>query len=102
MSILGSKDVILFLAATMLAASPEAVQTSPAGEPIEVNGKKQKPKQHCQFIEVSGSRMRQRVCTDSNGVTQGVPGVTSDAGSNPGMIHAIPGAAEGGLGGVPK
>ena len=92
---------MLFLAATMLAASPETVQTSPTGEPIEVDAKK-KEKQRCQYIEVSGSRMRQRVCTDANGVTQRMPGIT-DAGSNPGMVHATPGAAaEGGLGGVPK
>jgi len=85
----------------MLAASPETVQTSPTGEPIEVDAKK-KQKQRCQYIEVSGSRMRQRVCTDANGVTQGMPGVATDSGSNPGMVHAIPGPAEGGLGGVPK
>jgi len=93
--------VIVFLAATMLAASPEPVQTGPTGEPIEVEGKKIH-KQRCQYVEVSGTRMRQRVCTDSNGITQGMPGVTSDAGSNPGMVHAIPGPAEGGLGGTPK
>jgi hypothetical protein len=91
--------VSVILAAMMLVASPEVPQGQ-TGDPVEVTGKK-KHKQRCQYTEVSGSRMRQRVCTDENGNPDKIPGVT-DAASNPGLMHATPGPAEGGLGGAPK
>ena len=93
--------MVVFLAAMIAAQAAEPV-AAPAGQPVEVTGiKKKKPKQSCQYLEVSGSRMRQRVCTDSNGEAERMPGV-QDASANPGMLHAIPGPAKGGLGGVPK
>jgi len=92
---------LMFVAALMLAqAAAPAAQPAPPAPPIDVTGKR-KPKQKCEFIEVTGSHTRQRVCRDEFGELDLGPGVTS-AGANPGMIHATPGAAKGGVGGVPQ
>ena len=91
---------MIIVAALMLAQTPPAAQPAQSTEPIEVTQKK-KPKQVCKVIEITGSRMRQRVCQDQFGKFDLGPGVT-DAAANPGVIHAIPGAAKGGLGGVPQ
>jgi hypothetical protein len=84
------------LAALLIAQQPivvEGVQPAPVA--------KKKAKQKCETIEVSGSRMPKRVCRDVNGDLEKVPGVT-DTATNAGMMHATPGAAQGGLGGVPQ
>jgi hypothetical protein len=94
--------VIVLIAAVLAAQDPAAVQPTPA--PVEVVGNKKKRKQHCQLIDVSGSRMRQRVCTDDSTMASAGPNVTDD-GTNPGMVHAMPGAAvgaPGGMGSPPK
>jgi hypothetical protein len=85
----------ILLAALLIAQQPivvEGVQPAPVAK---------KKKQKCETMEVSGSRMPKRVCRDVNGDLEKVPGVT-DTASNPGMMHATPGAAQGGLGGVPQ
>lgn len=88
---------MIILLATMLAAQ----------QPIVVEGVKQqpksvkKPKEDCDYVVLSGSRMRQRVCRDANGMAERNPGMT-DSLDNPGMAHAIPGPAQGGLGGTPQ
>jgi hypothetical protein len=91
---------MMFIAALMMAQAPTAVSPTAPVPPIEVKAKK-KPKQNCQFMEVTGSRTRQRVCHDQFGELDLGPGV-SNAAPNPGMMHAIPGAAKGGLGGTPQ
>jgi hypothetical protein len=94
--------VIVILAALMAAQAPAEVQPDGPGQPVEVTGeKRKKPKQKCQYVEVSGSRMRQRVCHDDYGTVTRGPNVT-DAGVNPGMLHAPPGPFSGGLGPAPK
>lgn len=96
--------MILLLAAMMAAQSSEPV-AAPVGAPVEVTGiKKKKPKQNCQYVEVSGSRMPKRVCSDASGDAERLPGI-QDASANPGMLHAMPGAAAnapGGMGSPPK
>ena len=97
---------MIVLIAAMVAAqqAPAAVEPAPAPAPVEVVGNKKKRKQHCQLIDVSGSRMRQRVCTDDSTMASAGPNVTDD-GTNPGMVHAMPGAAvgaPGGMGSPPK
>jgi hypothetical protein len=49
---------ILLLAAMMAAQAPTAVQ------PAAPVAQKEKPKQVCESIEITGSRSRQRVCHD--------------------------------------
>ena len=93
----------ILLAAMIMAQAPAAAQPAPAAQstkPIDVNGKK-KPKEKCEYMEVTGSHTRQRVCRDEYGYSNVGPNV-SEAAPNPGMIHAIPGAAKGGFGGVPQ
>ena len=96
--------MIVILAAMLAAQAPAAAEAGQLGQPVQVTGiKNKKPKRTCQLVDVSGSRMRQRVCTDENGISDRLPGVT-DAAANPGMLHAQPGAAAegGGLGAPPQ
>jgi len=81
----------LFVAALMFAQAPAQAA------PIIVDKKKQ---QVCEYVEASGSRMRQRVCHDRN--APAVPG-TESASDNAGMFHAPPPApAPGGVGAPPR
>jgi hypothetical protein len=84
---------MMFVAALMLAGAPAA---PPSQSPIIVD----KKKQVCEFVEDSGSRMRRRVCHDSDAPAD--PGVESATG-NAGMLHAPPPApAPGGVGAPPR
>jgi hypothetical protein len=84
---------LMFVAAMMLAQAPAVAPT----QPIIVN---QKKKQVCEYIDTSGSRMRQKVCHDV--------GTPADTGAeapstNEGMFHAPPPApAPGGVGAPPR
>jgi len=91
---------MIIIAALLLAEAPATMQPMQPSQSIDIAQKKT-AKQVCKVIEVTGSRMRRRVCQDEFGKFDLGPGVT-DAAPNPGIIHAIPGAAKGGLGGVPQ
>jgi hypothetical protein len=53
----------VFLVAMMMAQAPAEVPLAPA-QPVKV--KKQKPKRICETIDVTGSRVPQRICRDAN------------------------------------
>jgi hypothetical protein len=92
---------MIIAAALILAqAAPSSPQASPSVVPSQITIKKKKPKEVCEYMEVTGSRTRQRVCRDQFGELQ-LPGVT-EAAPNAGMMHAMPGAAKGGVGGTPQ
>lgn len=78
---------ILFIAAMMMAQTPAAVQPE---KPVTVV---KKSKQVCEYIEVTGSRSKRRVCRDENGTLDLGPGV-SRMGVQ-GKIYQQPGASGG-------
>jgi hypothetical protein len=55
-----------------------AQQASPAA-PAAPTAKKQKPAQICEYIEITGSRAKQRVCRDATGHLDLGPGVSDSA-----------------------
>ena len=63
---------LLFVAALMMAQAPAAAQPAPA-EPAAA--KKQKAPQVCEYLEVTGSRSKRRVCRDASGNLDLGPGV---------------------------
>ena len=71
---------LMILAAMMMAHAPAAAEQAPAAPapaaPVRV-AKKQKPPQICEYIEVTGSRSKHRVCRDANGDLDLGPGVSS-------------------------
>jgi hypothetical protein len=67
---------LMFLAAMMMAEAPAAAQPQSAGAQAPV-AKQQKPKQICEYIEVTGSRSKRRVCRDDEGNLDLGPGVRS-------------------------
>jgi|GraSoiStandDraft_12_1057312.scaffolds.fasta_scaffold321289_2 hypothetical protein len=64
----------IFLAAMLLAGQPAIAteSTAPAAH-------KQKPKQVCEYMEITGSRARQRVCRDAEGNLNLPAGVSDNA-----------------------
>lgn len=70
--------MMLILAALLAQAAatalPPAVQ-APAAQPAKV--KKAKPQQNCEYVEITGSRSRRRVCHDDNGNLQTDAGIQS-------------------------
>ena len=66
---------MLFLAAMMMAQTPAAV---PPAAPAAA-AKKQKPPQICEYIEITGSRSKRRVCRDDTGHLDLGPGVSNSA-----------------------
>ena len=54
---------ILILAAMMMAQAPSAVQPPPE-QPVKV--KKHKPKQICETVDVTGTRVPQRICRNAD------------------------------------
>ena len=76
---------ILFFAALTMAqttgssAAPAVQQPAAAQVPV---AKKQKPKQICEMIDVTGSRARRRVCRDDSGNLDLGPGIKSTAYDN--------------------
>jgi hypothetical protein len=81
---------LMLFAALMMAQAPAAAQPA---QPAQTAAKKAKPKQHCVFTEVTGSRTRQRVCQNENGQFDLGPDVAG-AGPNSGMFHAPPPTAQ--------
>lgn len=87
---------MLLLAAMMMAQAPAAVEPAPT-RPAVQPAVKEKPKKVCQYIEITGSRSRQRVCRDENGTLDLGPGV-SDTGwgktrvNDPAVAVGPPGA----------
>jgi hypothetical protein len=67
---------MLFLAAMMMAQTPAAV---PPAAPVVPAAKKQKPAQICEYIEITGSRSKRRVCRDDTGHLDLGPGVSNSA-----------------------
>jgi hypothetical protein len=67
---------LMFLAAMMMAEAPASAQPQSAGAQAPV-AKQQKPKQICEYIEVTGSRSKRRVCRDDEGNLDLGPGVRS-------------------------
>jgi hypothetical protein len=63
---------ILSIVALMMAQAPVAAQPAPA-EPA--TAKKQKAPQVCEYLEVTGSRSKRRVCRDASGNLDLGPGV---------------------------
>ena len=84
----------MFLVASLLLVQAPAA-TPASQQPIDVNGQK-KAKQICKVIEVTGSRMRQRVCKKEGGDFDLGPNVSGGA---PGMFKQQPVAQPGGLAG---
>ena len=83
---------MMFVAAMMMA------QAAAQPAPIIVNKKKD---QVCEYVDVSGSRMRQKVCHDRGSSAAGPD--AEAAASNAGMFHAPPPtAAPGGVGAPPR
>jgi hypothetical protein len=69
---------VMFLAAMMMAqttAQPQPLPQQPAAQ--QTAAKKQKPKQICEYIEVTGSRSKRRVCKDESGNLDLGPGIHS-------------------------
>jgi hypothetical protein len=64
---------LMFVAAMMMAQAPAAVQPAPAPQ----TAKKQKAPQVCEYIELTGSRSKRRVCRDVNGDLDLGPGIRS-------------------------
>jgi hypothetical protein len=91
--------MLILLALMATAQGPAAAPAPVPSAPVTVTGDK-KPKRVCQLVDVSGSRMRQRVCKDEQGVEVGGTVHISDAASNPGMFKATPGPAGSSLGGA--
>ena len=67
---------LMFVAAMMMAQAPAAAQPAPAPAPA---AKKQKPPQICEYIEITGSRSKRRVCRDDTGNLDLGPGVSNSA-----------------------
>ena len=87
---------IMFLAAMMMAQAPAAAVTVTSPVPA---AQKQKPRQVCEYIEITGSRSKKRVCRDEFGVRDLGPGV-SNSGYGKAKIEPVIGpvtAAPGGL-----
>jgi hypothetical protein len=64
---------MMLLAAMMMAQAPSQSPAQPA--PAKQAAKKEKPKQICELIEVTGSRSKRRVCRDEDGNLDLGPGV---------------------------
>ena len=69
---------LMVLAAIMMAQAPaEAAPQPPAA--AQPAAKKQKTKQICEYIELTGSRSKRRVCRDDDGNLDMGPGIKSGA-----------------------
>ena len=64
---------LLALAAAQAVPPPQAPTSSPATAQVSIY----KPQQVCRMAEVTGTRMRARVCTDRSGKLVAAPGVSN-------------------------
>lgn len=90
---------LMIFTALMLAQAPAAAQPSQSNRPIEVTQKKQS-KQKCEYMEVTGSHTRQRICRDEFGNLDLGPNVTNSVAA--GVLHPTPVAQPGGFGPTPQ
>jgi hypothetical protein len=67
---------IMIVAALMMAQAPAAAQQAPS---LPTQPKTQKPPQICEYLEITGSRSKRRVCRDANGDLDLGPGVSHSA-----------------------
>jgi hypothetical protein len=67
---------MLMIAALMMAQAPAAAQAAPS-QPT--HAKAQKPPQVCEYMEITGSRSKRRVCRDASGDLDLGPGVSHSA-----------------------
>ena len=86
----------MFMAQAPAAAEPAIAVAAPAA--AAPAAKKQKPAQVCEYIEVTGSRSKRRVCRDASGYLDLGPGVSSSAfgkerSTQPNIATGGPGAA---------
>jgi hypothetical protein len=81
---------VLFLAAMMMAQAPAGVEPASrqpvTGQQILVEGKR---KLVCEYLVVTGSRSKQRVCADENGTVDRPVGVSNGA-PNAALLHQAP------------
>ena len=85
---------LMVLAAMMMAQAPAEAAPQPAAA-AQPAAKKQKPKQICEYIELTGSRSKRRVCHDDAGNLDLGPGVRSgtyDKSSNQ-QSSSVPGGS---------
>ena len=70
---------LMILAAMMMAQAPSAAEpaVTSAAPAATAAVKKQKTKQVCEYVEVTGSRSKRRVCRDDSGSLDLGPGVHS-------------------------
>jgi hypothetical protein len=80
---------MIFVAALMMVQVAATPPASPSIQPAQIVIKKKKSKQVCQYVDVTGSRMSQRVCHDADGGAALDSNVTSDA--SDGMLRSDPG-----------
>lgn len=75
---------MMLIVAALLAQAPVAALPLTAQAPTAqpANAKKAKPRQNCQYIEITGSRAKRRVCTDDGGNLHLGPGVRSGSYGN--------------------
>jgi hypothetical protein len=83
---------LIFLAAMMMAEAPSATQPQPATAQ-QPAAKKAKPKQVCEYMELTGSRSPRRVCRDVNGNVDPQPGIQSGSFDKAQSSSAIPGGS---------
>jgi hypothetical protein len=67
---------MMFLAAMMMAEAPAAAQPAQPAQPVAA---KPKPKQVCEYLEITGSRAKRRVCRDADGNLDLGPGISNSA-----------------------
>lgn len=86
---------LMFLVAMMMAQEPAAAQPQPvaAQQPA---AKKAKPKQVCEYMELTGSRSPRRVCHDVSGDAEPQPGIQSGAYDSTAGAHSSSGGNPGG------
>ena len=68
---------LMILAAMMMAQAPAQAQLPQPATAQQPAAKKQKPKQICEEMEITGSRSPRRVCRDASGNLDLGPGITS-------------------------
>jgi hypothetical protein len=84
---------LMFLAAMMMAQAPVGTAQQPVAAAQAPVAKKQKPQQVCEYIEVTGSRSKHRVCRDAQGNLDLGPGVHSGSYGQDGQSSSVGGPA---------
>lgn len=82
---------LMIVAAMMMAQAPAAAEPVAPAVPA---AKKQKSRQVCESIEVTGSRSKRRVCRDANGDLDLGPGIHSGSVDGQSKIQSAPGGSD--------